>query len=35
LAEEKHQGPWNSTFVKGKGYVKFDESLMYGGRYNP
>ncbi|RFU81265.1 hypothetical protein TARUN_920 [Trichoderma arundinaceum] len=35
LAEAKDQGPWNSTFVKGKGYVKFDESLTYGGRYNP
>ncbi|KAL6889143.1 hypothetical protein GGI43DRAFT_425806 [Trichoderma evansii] len=33
LAEEKEQGPWNSTFVKGKGYVKFDESLTFGGRY--
>jgi hypothetical protein len=23
LAEKKEQGPWEATFVKGKGYVKF------------
>ena len=23
LAEGKTQGPWQQTFVKGKGYVKF------------
>ncbi|RSL47277.1 hypothetical protein CEP53_010000 [Fusarium sp. AF-6] len=25
LAESKTQGPWLASFVKGKGYVKFDE----------
>ena len=24
LAEEKTQGPWMQTFVKGEGYKKFD-----------
>ncbi|KAL7914277.1 NAD(P)-binding protein [Trichoderma velutinum] len=33
LAEEKDQGPWNATFVNGKGYVKFDENLIHGGRF--
>ncbi|EHK26806.1 uncharacterized protein TRIVIDRAFT_55176 [Trichoderma virens Gv29-8] len=33
LSEEKDQGPWNSTFVKEKGYVKFDETPMHGGRF--
>ncbi|KAH0489736.1 hypothetical protein TgHK011_010151 [Trichoderma gracile] len=33
LAEESNQGPWYATFVKGKGYVKFDESPVHGGRY--
>lgn len=33
LAEEKEQGPWNNTFVDGKGYVKFDESLIFGGHF--
>ncbi|KAF3069993.1 hypothetical protein CFAM422_006740 [Trichoderma lentiforme] len=33
LAEEKDQGPWNATFVKGKGYVKFDENPIHGGRF--
>ncbi|KAK1246165.1 hypothetical protein MKX07_005234 [Trichoderma sp. CBMAI-0711] len=33
LAEESFQGPWHATFVKGKGYVKFDESPVHGGRY--
>ena len=33
LAEEKDQGPWNSTFVKEKGYVKFDENPIHGGRF--
>jgi hypothetical protein len=23
LAQDKRQGPWMQTFVKGKGYVKF------------
>ena len=23
LAEQKEQGPWLATFVKGKGYAKF------------
>ncbi|EGR44646.1 uncharacterized protein TRIREDRAFT_112014 [Trichoderma reesei QM6a] len=33
LAEESFQGPWHATFVKGKGYVKFDENPVHGGRY--
>ncbi|KAK4071977.1 hypothetical protein Trihar35433_4041 [Trichoderma harzianum] len=33
LAEGKDQGPWNATFVKGKGYVKFDETPIHGGRF--
>ncbi|KAK4078365.1 uncharacterized protein Triagg1_3381 [Trichoderma aggressivum f. europaeum] len=33
LSEEKDQGPWNATFVKGKGYVKFDENPIHGGRF--
>ncbi|KAL6803397.1 NAD(P)-binding protein [Trichoderma sp. SZMC 28013] len=33
LVEEKDQGPWNATFVKGKGYVKFDENPIHGGRF--
>lgn len=24
LAQQKEQGPWEATFVKGKGYVEFD-----------
>lgn len=24
LAGHKEQGPWDATFVKGKGYVEFD-----------
>lgn len=27
LANSKSQGPWNNTFVKGKGYKKFDKEL--------
>lgn len=27
LAEEKAQGPWHQTFVMGKGYQKFANSL--------
>ena len=27
LVNQKTQGPWNSTFVKGKGYKKFDGEL--------
>ena len=27
LVNEKTQGPWNNTFVKGKGYKKFDGEL--------
>ena len=30
LANQKTQGPWNSTFVKGKGYKKFDGELSRG-----
>ncbi|KAL7931539.1 NAD(P)-binding protein [Trichoderma chlorosporum] len=33
LTEENDQGPWNATFVKQKGYVKFDESPTHGGRF--
>ncbi|KAL6853212.1 hypothetical protein J3F83DRAFT_764738 [Trichoderma novae-zelandiae] len=33
LAEKSGQEPWHSTFVNGKGYVKFDESPVHGGRY--
>ncbi|KAL7941397.1 NAD(P)-binding protein [Trichoderma barbatum] len=33
LAEEKDQGPWNATFVKEKGYVRFSDDLIHGGRY--
>lgn len=28
LAEKKEQGPWDYTFVKGKGYVDFKEAWM-------
>ena len=27
LVNQKEQGPWNSTFVKGKGYERFDGEL--------
>ena len=27
LVNQKSQGPWNNTFVKGKGYKKFDPEL--------
>ena len=27
LANQRDQGPWNNTFVKGKGYVSFDDTL--------
>jgi hypothetical protein len=27
LAEKKEQGPWNWTFVKGKGYVDFKDNV--------
>jgi len=27
LANRKNQGPWNATFVPGKGYVDFDSGL--------
>ena len=27
LVNQKIQGPWNSTFVKGKGYKRFDPEL--------
>ncbi|KAL6699457.1 NAD(P)-binding protein [Trichoderma pleuroticola] len=33
LTEGKDQGPWNATFVKEKGYVKFDENPIHGGRF--
>jgi hypothetical protein len=29
LAEEKEQGPWHYTFVKDKGYVKFDDAANW------
>jgi hypothetical protein len=29
LAEEKEQGPWDYTFVKGKGYVDFPSTDIY------
>ena len=28
LAESKTQGPWNATFVKGQGYVRFPEVVI-------
>ena len=28
LAEQKAQGPWLATFVKGKGYVDFPRSAL-------
>ncbi|KAL7911508.1 hypothetical protein GGI35DRAFT_491688 [Trichoderma velutinum] len=28
LAKQKIQGPWNATFVKGKGYVAFSEEVV-------
>jgi hypothetical protein len=28
LAESKTQGPWNATFVKGKGYIAFSEAMV-------
>ena len=33
LAEGKEQGPWNYTFVKGKGYVKFEDVVDH--KYTP
>ena len=33
LAGEKEQGPWNYTFVKGKGYVRFGDVVDH--RYTP
>jgi hypothetical protein len=29
LAEKKEQGPWNWTFVKGKGYVEFKDRIDF------
>lgn len=29
LAEGKTQGPWNATFVKGRGYVAFSEAVVH------
>ena len=29
LSSEKSQGPWNATFVKGRGYVKFPEDVIH------
>lgn len=28
LVETKTQGPWNATFVKGHGYIKFSEVVI-------
>ncbi|KAL6818085.1 hypothetical protein GGI42DRAFT_309332 [Trichoderma sp. SZMC 28013] len=28
LAKQKRQGPWNATFVKGRGYVAFSEEIV-------
>ncbi|UKZ54309.1 hypothetical protein TrVGV298_008117 [Trichoderma virens] len=28
LAKQKAQGPWNATFVKGRGYVEFSEAIV-------
>jgi hypothetical protein len=29
LSEQKEQGPWDYTFVKGKGYAKFDDEATW------
>ncbi|KAF3076712.1 hypothetical protein CFAM422_001828 [Trichoderma lentiforme] len=29
LAKKKTQGPWNATFVKGRGYVAFSEEIVH------
>ncbi|KAJ5153025.1 uncharacterized protein N7482_009503 [Penicillium canariense] len=28
LSEHQRQGPWNATFVKGQGYVRFSEEMI-------
>lgn len=33
LVGGRHQGPWNYTFVKGKGYVRFDDAVDH--KYTP
>ena len=33
MTTEPKQGPWNYTFVKGKGYVRFDDVVDH--KYTP